>query len=457
MGQMVSNWDLDEIEAELRSRGWSEIVRRRLVRNPRDRYLFARAALASSSPMHMSDALQVLGESQDISSVGMRAALLAQMREPELILQLELPGTPRRIVEIDGAVWFHFARGIALSEVGRHTDALVAMGAAKAFNGMIGMASREQLLDMHIQAYQNQLGRTDVEAIERTLRLPMPEGRRAWATNNYVAGLLQLGDYEQAYKVAPEGSYWQAMAGALAGKISDVTTEGPFYEAARAWVELQAFRDVPLVSGLRNGIIREYAKLAAAAHLARSAATAQHAPRILGSEPPERADQAAMWAVIMLQAQARGATTPDPLSMPSILTEALGDLRNTFDVLRVLEAVAPEGLLIAAYGPRALSDVVHVRLAAVKRSLVQLNAGAFLKGYRHEEYQVARHANLGSVLAGIEIMINTAMDERRSGLLHQWNRAHSEALWDLTPNLRTALQTQDPHCTPVNGERSLSA
>ena len=457
MGQIHANWDLDEFERELGNSGWSRIIREPMKRTLRGRILFARAALSSGRPQHMSEALQQLGESQDLATIGMKTALLAQMREAETVLQFELPTTPKTRVELDGACWYHFAQSLAMSDLGRYTDALVAIGTARAFAGILGLSSRTQLLDMHIRAIENQMGRTNIAAIERELKLPMPEPRRKWATGVYVAGLLQLGEYEMAYQAAVPGSYWQHLAGALAGRKPDFDATNAYDRVAQAWLDLRSGRDVELVAELRTGTIREYARLAGAARLARVAATAQDAVRLLSDEPPQRPDQAAIWAAILLEATSRGAVLHDPLAVPGIFSDALKDLRSTFDVLNLLENIAPEGLLLASYGPQAHDETVFVRLTAVKKSLLDQEIDEFLRGYRGEHFDPKRTANLGAVIAGLERMIDAATDEGRSGAVVQWQKGHSEALWDLSAKFRAALQVGNSHCTPTQPGRKLEA
>lgn len=362
------NLDVYEREKQLQDwgkDGWAQA--NKVAPNTTGLYLRARTALTTGKPKIIRQVLELIEERKETLLVAMKAILAAQLGEPNYVISLQLPSEEIAVQDnYDAIFWKAFAQGIASADLGYHADALVNYGIAIATAMYLSLPDRIQLVEMHKQAVENQLGIARPEEILETLRQPMSESRKRWSEEGYVLSLLSRGLYKQAYDSAEDGSYWKSLTGVLIG-YEPLEGDTSHYDVAEAWHCLLQGETVKPLPHLRGGILSTYGRLAASAALASRPETARMALVGIG-DCPERPDQAALWSVIILQAMSQGVYPEEVFEVFEAFSAALESLENAGEVVALMTKIAPEGTLLGCMAPTTHLSLAQVYVPLVKRS-----------------------------------------------------------------------------------------
>lgn len=449
----------EEFDALLLKHGPAAILAREPKRDVDSRILWARAALASNQPLKLQRACQLLGGSRDPLAIGVYAALISQMRQWRETLALRIPGKPETPRDWDARAWLHLAASTAHSSLGRDGQALVELGHGIQAAEMAGMKERAQLLRFHVRMVEVRLGIARPEDIERDLQERMPEGRRVWLRGgSYVAAILQGGEYNRASKSAEIGTHWHTAALGLIGAFPDPGLRTPGHLAGRAWAQAWAGQPVDRVTGLGQSVVATYGHLAFALDLSRTVRGAQLVEHVIGTEPPAPADQAVLWAAVSLMAMMRGGSFADPLRLVETLTVALGRLRHVDDVMELLTYLMPEAVLLAGSAPGAHPELVVASNMLLRRNPLP-RADEVAAAYAQQDVPTrpGRAPNIGAVMVGMELLVETAEDQERTALARQWQSAREALLFDYRARGHVPGVLDSYHCETVNRGRTLEA
>lgn len=306
---------------------------------------------------------------------GVRLSLLVALHRHELVLATNPEPLGCMATDLEDACLAHAAHGMSAAQLGQYHRALEHLRTATTLARAVGLQHRSQQLEVEWHRMRVLLGQGAPEEVELLLTQEMPPRRMQFGQRVHALCLMSYGRYDAALTAmgtpdadCPHDAGLREWLHALCRLPPARLMTDPIFVEGDQWVILaDAYRQL---TARREGSKRaraqlrlrldvvtyepqaSYARLLSAVWIMRDGEMPATAVKVLGEAPPERPDQAVMWALARMQALV---SAPQPgtglLDAVEILERTLPRLHGASELLDTLRPLAPEWCTTLTMGP----------------------------------------------------------------------------------------------------------
>lgn len=323
-----------------------------VISSPLARARFGQIALATAEQPLMLSALGGLMDITDAPARGVRMMLQAQLGDYTAVLQQNPQPLGHTPLELEDATHAHAACAVAYTQTGNFDQAVCHLSVAIALGLAVQLEQRVSVLEIERERMMSLRGTPRPENLASLLVRPMPERRKAWGRRTWAESLMALGDYQGALRALGHQSVDQAPDRALRAFLHELlslpaTEELPGSNLAAYGLLAQSLNapeetDWAAVRRIEGQPQATYGALLEALALTGSRGGEHYVARLLGHAAPSRPDQAALFALLWLDALANGQPHPAAIEVHELLRGTSDRLRTTRHVLAFAQRFLPE-------------------------------------------------------------------------------------------------------------------
>lgn len=340
-----------QVDAVLASHQPQELLDGFVFSSPLAQARFGQIALATAEQPLMLMALSGLMDIQEAPARGVRMMLQAQLGDHTAVLSQNPQPLGHTPLELEDATHAHAACAVAYTQTGNFDQAVCHLSVAIALGMAVKLEQRVSVLEIERERMMSLRGTPRPENLASLLVKPMPERRKAWGRRTWAESLMALGDYQAALRALGHQSVDQPADQALRAFLHELLTLPATQDLsgnAAAYGRLaQSLRapdqtDWAAVRRIEGQPQATYGALLEALALTGSRGGEHYVARLLGHAAPSRPDQAALFALLWLDALANGQPHPAAIEVHDLLRSASDRLRVTRHVLHFAQRFLPE-------------------------------------------------------------------------------------------------------------------
>lgn len=328
-----------------------------------------RIAMTTRCAKTINEALDELDREQIDGAHGLRLLANITLGQYSTVLQTaEAPLSSLDPHAVEDAADGAFARGMALGETQRFTEAIAQLRLARTLAEALGMQYRVQHVEMELGRLHTNMGEPDPQLLLNAMaRNPLNERRQAWALRLLAEAHIALGDYGGAITLLERDhqgfSELQAFALALLGRdqstMDGLPLPGTYGQVARALWALRL--GTPFSAPPRTGASpqSEYGAIVRAWGMLQARPMAAQARTMLLGLTVRTPDQRAHWAAAMVRANQLGGFGDDIDDLIREFNGALKAMTTRGPFLALLRSLVPDTFALLAMLPGVHEEVAE--------------------------------------------------------------------------------------------------